>query len=443
MKIIKIPKPIQLRCKHPSTLSTRTHKPLKLNPSFSSKPPLPPLKSSHPLTFNSKQNSSSINLHIKTIPKPSRLFNSSTAHKLLLPTLSKSTSPNSTQLNKQTSFSNETPRRSTNYSSLNQKKVMSRPRQIYSRTLAGLDDYNNPKQNQDNSITLKNIFNNNHYDIIGVFDGHGTYGHFVSQFLKNEIERYFTNELLFPSTQSKSILTKLINNNFTLLRSLNSHLQNQLANSSGIDIEFSGSTCILIILIQNSLIISNTGDSRAIMVSRSFNSNTSISQLSTDHKPELPKEKERIIGCQGEVFQEYKSDPYRVWCKGKDYPGIAMSRSLGDTVAKSIGVCYEPEITIRKINRDNMYIIVASDGLWDVLSNKQVEEIVTPFYYRNDIEGASDELLKQTKLQYNNDYNNGRDDITFIIYFLPKKTIKLTIQSSTTLHTIQSNTKLL
>ena len=90
-----------------------------------------------------------------------------------------------------------------------------------------------------------------------------------------------------------------------------------------------------------------------------------------------------------------------------------------------------------------MYIIVASDGLWDVLSNKQVEEIVTPFYYRNDIEGASDELLKQTKLQYNNDYNNGRDDITFIIYFLPRKTIKLTIQSSTTLHTIQSNTKLL
>jgi hypothetical protein len=37
--------------------------------------------------------------------------------------------------------------------------------------------------------------------------------------------------------------------------------------------------------------------------------------------------------------------PKRVWLKHKQVPGLAMTRSLGDLVAKSVGVTYEPEIT--------------------------------------------------------------------------------------------------
>ena len=88
-------------------------------------------------------------------------------------------------------------------------------------------------------------------------------------------------------------------------------------------------------------IISNTGDSRAILVSHSYKEQHYISKLSTDHKPDIPYEKERIEKMNGEVYKEDFDEPYRVWCKGKEYPGIAMSRSIGDAVAKEVGVCYK------------------------------------------------------------------------------------------------------
>jgi len=61
-----------------------------------------------------------------------------------------------------------------------------------------------------------------------------------------------------------------------------------------------------------------------------------------DHKPELPEEKKRIIESGGRVdtYYDYNGQPmgpYRVWMKEQNIPGLAMSRSLGDLVAASVG----------------------------------------------------------------------------------------------------------
>lgn len=66
-------------------------------------------------------------------------------------------------------------------------------------------------------------------------------------------------------------------------------------------------------------------------------------QLSRDHKPELEEEKERILACKGRVFpftdhQGEDIGPHRVWHSSLAYPGLAMSRSLGDNVAHHFGV---------------------------------------------------------------------------------------------------------
>ncbi len=75
----------------------------------------------------------------------------------------------------------------------------------------------------------------------------------------------------------------------------------------------------------------------------------------------------------------------RIWQKGKDFPGLAMSRSIGDGVAHKIGVIAEPskmrkhnfvlDIFTYKMNRtDYKYrIVTASDGLWDMMSNSEVK----------------------------------------------------------------------
>lgn len=61
-------------------------------------------------------------------------------------------------------------------------------------------------------------------------------------------------------------------------------------------------------------------------------------------------------------------------------PGLAMSRSLGDYVAQSVGVSPEPEFNIYDISPDDRFIVIASDGVWEFLSNEQVAQIVSPFY---------------------------------------------------------------
>jgi len=61
--------------------------------------------------------------------------------------------------------------------------------------------------------------------------------------------------------------------------------------------------------------------------------------------------------------------PQRVWLKYENVPGLAMSRSFGDEVAHSVGVSSEPEILTEQINKFSKFIVIASDGVWEFLSN--------------------------------------------------------------------------
>ena len=61
-----------------------------------------------------------------------------------------------------------------------------------------------------------------------------------------------------------------------------------------------------------------------------------------------------------------------------------MSRSLGDTIAHSVGCSCEPEITHTILGIKDKIIVVASDGVWDFLTNQEVADLATPFYLKND-----------------------------------------------------------
>ena len=84
----------------------------------------------------------------------------------------------------------------------------------------------------------------------------------------------------------------------------------------------------------------------------------------------------------------------RVWLKEQDAPGLAMSRSLGDLVAHSIGVSTSPEIMRFELSPDDKFIIIASDGVWEFLSNQDIARIVWPFYLKNSPEQAGNAIVK-------------------------------------------------
>jgi len=73
--------------------------------------------------------------------------------------------------------------------------------------------------------------------------------------------------------------------------------------------------------------------------------------------------------------------PARVWLQDVQVPGLAMSRSLGDYVAQSVGVSPDPEINIYDISIDDRFMVIASDGVWEFLSNENVAKIVMGYYY--------------------------------------------------------------
>jgi len=57
-----------------------------------------------------------------------------------------------------------------------------------------------------------------------------------------------------------------------------------------------------------------------------------------------------------------------------------MSRSIGDVIAHTVGVSATPEIKQFKIDGKEWVLIVASDGLWEFLSNEEVRDIVQDMY---------------------------------------------------------------
>ena len=68
-------------------------------------------------------------------------------------------------------------------------------------------------------------------------------------------------------------------------------------------------------------------------------------------------------------------DPPRVWMHRKNYPGTSFTRSLGDSIAKQIGVIAEPEMLSRELTSNDQILVVASDGIFECMTNQEVIDL--------------------------------------------------------------------
>ena len=108
--------------------------------------------------------------------------------------------------------------------------------------------------------------------------------------------------------------------------------------------------------------------------------------------------------------------PPRVYKRGSEYPGLAMSRSLGDFQAKEVGVISVPQIIEYDINASTKFLVVCSDGVWEFASNEQVRDIGNIFYARNDAASFCIELVKFAMILWEQ-LDVIRDDITVVAVF--------------------------
>ena len=296
-------------------------------------------------------------------------------------------------------------------------------------TKAGLDGNGQEKTDQDTPMLYLSVADIEGFNIFGVLDGHGNYGHFVSQFCRD----YFMNKMkeyaesimyITQSISAEDVYFNLKQNNYSYIVELFMNIDNELSAQSDIfDCNMSGTTCNLIFQFNTHLVCFNVGDSRSILIEESSdNTNQIIRALSIDHKPDLPEELMRIKENGGMVDQIQdlygnKLGPNRVFKEGCVYPGLAMSRSLGDFQAKECGVIPTPEIIEYEINPNTKYFVVCSDGVWEFLTNENVRDIGNKYYYNNnDVVGFCNELVN-IAVNVWGEREKARDDITVVAVF--------------------------
>ncbi|KAK1697203.1 hypothetical protein QYE76_013900 [Lolium multiflorum] len=237
--------------------------------------------------------------------------------------------------------------------------------------------------NQDCSIVWEGFGCQEDSIFCGIFDGHGQWGHYVSKAVRDSLP-----PSLLCRRQEAVALASLIDGEKKLSDcQFDLWKQSYLAAAATVDEELrrnrrldamdSGSTALSIVKQGEMMVIANVGDSRAVLATTSDDGKVAAVQLTVDFKPNLPQEQERIRQCKGRVF--YLDDEpgvHRVWLPDQEAPGLAMSRAFGDYCVKDYGVISTPEVTQRRITTRDQFVILATDGVWDVISNQEAVQIV-------------------------------------------------------------------
>jgi len=204
--------------------------------------------------------------------------------------------------------------------------------------------------------------------IAGVFDGH------AGPMCAEALSRFLPESLGYALSNAKEDFDQgtLVKDTF---KSFDADFCN-FAHDQQLD---DGSTaCVAIVQrdkdtgIPDHIMIANTGDSRAVVVRKSG----TVKQLSRDHSASVEDEQARVVDEGGYI--QYVTSPWGDLEDGGIHRvnGIlAMTRAFGNRTLKPF-VTAEPEISVRKIRKDDMYLCIASDGLWDALSNEQVGEVL-------------------------------------------------------------------
>ncbi|KAH9604171.1 hypothetical protein KSS87_004587 [Heliosperma pusillum] len=196
----------------------------------------------------------------------------------------------------------------------------------------------------------------------GVFDGHG--GSRTAEYLKNNL---FDNLCSHPEfiRDTKIAIVEAFKQTDA------DYICEEKDQQKG-----AGSTASTALLVGGRLLVANVGDSR-VVASR----DGSAVPLSVDHKPDRSDERQRIENAGGFV----------IWAGTWRVGGVlAVSRAFGDKLLKEY-VTAEPEIQEQEISGVD-FIIIASDGLWNVISNKDAVSIVQDI---KDSEQASRKLTAE------------------------------------------------
>eukprot|EP00605_Chrysophyceae_sp_TOSAG23-4_P002104 GSChrysophyteH1.ASY1.ANO1.2330.1 assembled CDS len=199
--------------------------------------------------------------------------------------------------------------------------------------------------------------------VIGVFDGHN--GSYVAEQLSQQVPEVLRSTLKTNDYNAVDALRRTCFEMDRRVLTRDYHRMQAQRQNRGLSAQtFGGSTGLLAVIQRQessddktgsiTLTIANVGDCRAVKSSGGHSQ-----QITRDHKASDSVELERIRKAGGEVTN------------GRVAGVLAVSRSFGDQAVTS-----EPQLVQLQIEEDDEFVLIATDGLWDLFSNEEAVNFI-------------------------------------------------------------------
>lgn len=269
-----------------------------------------------------------------------------------------------------------------------------------------------------------------------VYDGHG--GQDAASFCQRNLWHNIRKQKMFHSKEDDKVTTAVQMGFAETQREMWNNIEKWSKHRSGLYNSTAGSTASLVVVRGNKLIVAHVGDS-TVTLTRNDLSMLKTVQITDEHKPNAPQEQARIELHGGRV--EKRGSVHRVaWKRVRQphkgpvrrsttfevVPFLAVSRALGnlwsyDYFTKKYTVSPEPDICVRDLNHGvDRYIVIASDGIWNVMTNEEVTNFV---HSKQMYEDVARRLVFEALRRWN-DRGWRADNITAIVLVLdPEPTI--------------------
>uniref|UniRef100_A0A7S0JIY6 PPM-type phosphatase domain-containing protein n=1 Tax=Calcidiscus leptoporus TaxID=127549 RepID=A0A7S0JIY6_9EUKA len=266
------------------------------------------------------------------------------------------------------------------------------------------------EENQDMALAATRLPGDDAKYVAGIFDGHGPEGRAVAMRIKERVvsvlaankcrhNSHTAEDMVGEEADAPATTSEAPGTTEHSLQFVRSFMELEAA---CISIHSDSGACATIVVFDETerrLLIANVGDSKAVLgrVKEPL-----MVQLTEDHYPSVKEERERIVAAGGRVaaaidVQFGELGPPRVWKGDSDSPGLPLSRTIGDALAKEIGVTATPHVADLVLTPEDRFLIVGSSGMWKVLTPQETVEVVSK---QTDVKSAAKKLVDEAKRRY-------------------------------------------
>jgi serine/threonine protein phosphatase PrpC len=236
----------------------------------------------------------------------------------------------------------------------------------------------------------------NPFAILAIMDGHGANGHFVSMIAATQMVKYIhenTNGMTKEMTEDEYV--EFLTNAFQAVEE----------KCKFIDMKMSGATATVVLVSRNGMVQANVGDSTCIVITDSGSD-----LFSYEDKPTDPAEAARITENGGKVIQFSGC--------GRVFPvGLAITRAIGDLDGEQYGIVATPHVLFRKGSPSDPAVLIASDGIWDEITPKQIRKRQMIQNYN---QAEHEKIIQECQKRYSQSAGGYADDATFIRFEIAK-----------------------